>query len=480
MLRKHADKIILALGLCLRLIGLGHGSLWHDEAFTGLVAPLPWPRFWEALLGDVHPPLWYLIERVVVAVLGNTAPALRLPAALCSAAALILFWRLLFRLSKGASRCAPTWTSIAALAILAVSPFQVYYAQEARMYGALTLAAVLILIGVLEDRPWTFALGAVLALWLHNLGFIYVLTGVIALLIQRIRTCGDVAITLFRWSLPGMAALLASLPALIWTWRQVDQVSESYWIIDHSVGSWLYNTAFCTLFGQGVIDSRLSWTGALISLVIFLGGLLIALRSRRWDLAILAAGPGLIMLLISNTIRPLLLARTLIGATPALYLMAGQLFTTPRRRVILALALLPVMLSGLTNHYVLERRGNVDELVDIIEDLQPSAVVHSQSGSWIVVAWHMRNDPDITHLLWTGAAHGLGNSISDRTGEALGMYRVPLSEIPRPVAVIYADYALVSPEERDTVLAELEEIGAECIFTLADDDVQRVDLWMVR
>jgi len=473
--RLTLDRLILALGLGMRLIGLGHGSLWHDEAFTGLVAPLPWPRFWEALIGDVHPPLWYLVERAVVAVLGNTAPALRLPAALCSCAAIVLFWRLLF--NRDYDYGLPAAARLAALALFAISPFQIYFAQEARMYAGLTLAAVLMLVGVLDYRPWTFALGAVLAVWLHNLGAVYVLVGVISLLVQQVRQPADVLLVALDWGWAGIATLILALPALAWSVWQATIVSQSYWIIDHSVGSWLYNSAFCMFFGQGVIDSRLSWVGAIVGLVLFFGGLVEAVRSRRYDLAVLASGPGLLMLLLSNVVRPLLLARTLIGATPALSLMAGGLFTTRRRQYALALAMTPVLLSGLRNHYILERRGNVAGLVDAIRAEQPTAVVHSQTGAWIVVGWHC---PEQRHLLWTGAARGLGNAVSDRTADALGMERVPLAELERPVAVVYADYALVSPEERATLLTELEEIGAVLVAELADDEVQKVDLWMIR
>jgi len=469
MNRHNLDRYILAIGLSLRMFGLAHGSLWHDEAFTGLLAPLPWHRFWEAMIGDVHPPGWYLISRPFVALLGNRVVSLRLPAMICSVLALWLFWRLVVHL---ADRRPLPWTYIAALALMAVSPLQVYYAQEARMYGAVTLCSVMMLYAVIFDRPWLFGAGAVGVLWLHNLGAIYVLAGVIAVALHR-----RYALSMGRWWGPGFVSLILASPALAITAMQLREVAGGYWIVDKSVGAWLYNTFFCSIAGQGVIDSRLSWNAALICLFLGLGGLLVGVRRRRWVWVLMAWLPGLIMLALSNLVRPLLLARTLIGSTPALYLLAGQLFDTRRRRWALALCLAPVLVVGLSRHYILERRGDVVDLIDEIQAEAPEVVMHSQTGGWILMAWHM---PEQRHVLWHGAYSGLSNAVSARTAAALGMERAELQDLPRPAAIIFADYALISPEERHGMITELEASGAELTYVLADDPYQRVDLWMLR
>jgi len=499
MFRKYLDRYILATGLSLRLFGLAHGSLWHDEAFTGLVSPLPWDRFWEALLGDVHPPLWYLISRPFVHLLGNNPASLRLPAMLCSVAALWLFWRLL--LFVGARREKHNSESkiktavplppelLAALVLMAISPLQIYYAQEARMYAAVTLCCVAMLYGVVVDKPWVFGAGAVGSLWLHNLGGIYVLAGVVALVITQFVRRGGVTPPvhppvptplhppLHGWWIPGYISAIAALPAVVWTWFQIQNVVGGYWIIDHTVGSWLYNTLYCQLAGQGVIDSRISWNAAIISLMLGLGGLVLGIRERRWAWIVLAWLPGLIILALSNLVRPLLLARTLIGGSPALYLLGGQLFDTKRRRIALALCLAPVLVVGLSRHYLLDRRGDVGGLMDEIRAEDPQVVMHSQTGGWILMQWHM---PEVEHVLWDGAYSGLSNAVSERTARALGMDRAALMDLTRPVAVVFADYALVSPQERQGMLGELDAAGAELAYVLADDPYQRVDLWMLR
>lgn len=471
------DRWILVIGLALRLVGLGNGSLWHDEAFTGLVVELPWPRFWDALMGDVHPPLWYLIERPFVALFGNTDVVLRLPAAICSALALWLFWRFLFvgRIDN------PTYNArTAALALMAFTPFQLYYAQEARMYSAVTLCAVMILVAIYEDRPWMFALASVCAFWLHNLGFLLVATGTLALIIvawRRILHSMTTYPNIAGWWVTGWIGLVLVIPAAVWTWYQATQVTSGYWIVDKSVGAWLYQSIFVPYMGHGVINAKLSWNAAIMGMVLGLGGLVIGIRQRRWGLIILGWLPGLAMLAVSNLIRPMLLGRTLIFASPALYLLAGQLFTTRRRQVALGLCLLPLFVMGWVGHYNQERRGNVGPLVAQIQEQNPEVIIHGQTGGFIVFKWHM---PDYRHMLWSGALSGLANAISEQTQAALGMERVALADAPRPAALIYTDYALLSPEERVTMMSELDAAGAELVYVLMDDEYQRVDLWMLR
>jgi len=479
-MHKHADRLITAAGIIMRLVGLGFGSLWHDEAFTGLVAPLPWSRFWDALLGDVHPPLWYLIERPVVAWLGNTDVALRLPAALCSILALLLFRRLLRGEGGNGSPLSPT--RLAALALMAFGPFQIYYAQEARMYAAVTLCAVGLMIGIAENRPWPFAWSCVGMMWLHNLGCLYVLAGLFALGIvqyQRywIREEHPPDHGLLIWWVALCTGAVVAMPAAVWTWVQATTIAGGYWIVDRSIGAWLYQALFVPFAGHGVVDARLSWPAAVLAMMLAFGGLALGIKRRRWSWLVMGWLPGLLALLISNLIRPVLLGRTLIGASPALYLLAGELFDTARRRWALSLALVPLVFSGLMGHYDQERRGNVGPMVAQIREYDPAVVIHGQTGGYIVMAWHM---PEVRHMLWSGAFSGLANAVSEQTQSALGMERVSLMDAPRPAALIYTDYALLSPDERRSMMDEIEQTGATLAYVLEDDEFQRIDLWILR
>lgn len=127
---------IVVAGLILRLHHLGTESLWLDEAFSITIADSTIDYILETTSEDVHPPLYYFFLYGWVQVLGATEWAGRLYSVAMSAALLITVFAL-------GSRLEGRRVGLVAAGLLAVSPFQVEYAQEARMYAMLALVATL-------------------------------------------------------------------------------------------------------------------------------------------------------------------------------------------------------------------------------------------------------------------------------------------------------------------------------------------------
>ncbi|HWY71828.1 MAG TPA: hypothetical protein VNX88_24385, partial [Terriglobales bacterium] len=70
---------VLLIYIALRLRHLGTYSLWCDEAFSVFVAKSSWHDFFRQLLIDrVHPPLYYLLLKLWISVLGASVAGLRL------------------------------------------------------------------------------------------------------------------------------------------------------------------------------------------------------------------------------------------------------------------------------------------------------------------------------------------------------------------------------------------------------------------
>lgn len=159
----------LLVGICLRFYNLDRKLFWHDETFTALraaghleaevgaqlaagepVTPqalqqfqrLPPGRSWAATWRSLqthpeHPPAYYLGVRWVMAQIESPVIAARGLAAVFAVLALpSSYWlaRELF---------ADPQIAGVALALFAVSPFQILYAQEGRQYSLLTLAILL-------------------------------------------------------------------------------------------------------------------------------------------------------------------------------------------------------------------------------------------------------------------------------------------------------------------------------------------------
>ena len=159
--------VITLVGGLLRVWALGAKSLWLDEAFSIWLARQPLGELWSWLVRiDQHPPLYYTLLQLWLR-LGDDAGTVRLLSALCSTATIPVLFAIGRRLGGPA-------LGLTAALILALAPFHVRFAQEARMYALLTLnagLALLMLVYLLTDparlQP---ALGSQLLAWLRRRG----------------------------------------------------------------------------------------------------------------------------------------------------------------------------------------------------------------------------------------------------------------------------------------------------------------------
>jgi len=87
------------LGSLLRLAWIWTQPLWYDENFTLAVLRLPLDRMWTAILGDVHPPLFYLLYKPF-ALLELPTWCLRIPSVLLGILSLWLAWKVFGLLSE--------------------------------------------------------------------------------------------------------------------------------------------------------------------------------------------------------------------------------------------------------------------------------------------------------------------------------------------------------------------------------------------
>lgn len=122
--------VLLALGL--RLARLTFQPLWWDEGWSLYFAASDVPSLLDLTSVDIHPPLYYLLLRLWQSVAGSDVVSVRLFSVLIGTAAVPLFSLLGRRLlGRGGG--------LLAALLLAISPFHVYYSQEVRMYGLVTL-----------------------------------------------------------------------------------------------------------------------------------------------------------------------------------------------------------------------------------------------------------------------------------------------------------------------------------------------------
>ncbi|WP_190563662.1 glycosyltransferase family 39 protein [Trichocoleus sp. FACHB-262] len=161
---------LLVLGICFRFVNLGQKVYWKDEAYTSLwlsghsrteiiasifngqtlrasdISKYQFPSPNRNALDTVkqlatndpqHPPLYYLLGWFWLKIFGTSIATLRSLSAFLS---LLIFPSLYWLCRELFGLAVPGWTAIA---LFAVSPFHVLYAQEAREYSLWTAIVVL-------------------------------------------------------------------------------------------------------------------------------------------------------------------------------------------------------------------------------------------------------------------------------------------------------------------------------------------------
>jgi mannosyltransferase len=143
---------VVVAGVVLRFVQ--RSPLWLDEALSVNIARLPLGDLFEALRHDGHPPFYYVLLHGWMEVVGESDFAIRALSGIFAVASLPLAWIAGRRL---AGQAGARW----ALVIVALSPYSIRYATEARMYSLvmlLVLAGYLLLSDALIDpRPWRLA-----------------------------------------------------------------------------------------------------------------------------------------------------------------------------------------------------------------------------------------------------------------------------------------------------------------------------------
>jgi mannosyltransferase len=153
---------IIALGTFLRLYHIGTNGLWIDEAFSIWMGRQPVSEMLVWLVRiDQHPPLYYLLLHIWMR-LGDGEATVRALSALCSTLTIPVIYLL-------GRRLAGQKVGLLTALILAVSPFHVHFAQEARMYALLALDASLAMLAL--ARLLTDPQAATLALGQQFVGF---------------------------------------------------------------------------------------------------------------------------------------------------------------------------------------------------------------------------------------------------------------------------------------------------------------------
>ncbi len=276
--RKQKAAFILALAAGLRFYGLAGHSLWADEGNSLAMARRGWGEIARHTAFDIHPPLYYWLLKLWTGLVGQGEIGLRSLSAGLGVGLVYVVYRLGVRLFNRR-------VGLVAALLAALSPLQVYYAQEARMYmllallGGLTvLTAWPILAGPPGWRGWPeVAYGLVVTAGLYT-HYAYPLMLVVVNLaaLARLRTGWR------RWLALQAVPLLLYAPWLPVAWRQVTTWPTGG--TAEPAGEVLGQVAVTLFFGLSWPFGR-EWLA--LGLLLGLTGWLAARGRYRWRLGLL-------------------------------------------------------------------------------------------------------------------------------------------------------------------------------------------------
>ena len=190
---------LVCLYAAARLWRLTSACLWFDEIFGVHAARHAWGEMWRFVAADlIHPPLFYALLKVWVALGGESLLWLRLFPALTSIAAVVPLLLLARELRLGAR------ARNVALLVAAANGYLIKYAQEVRMYGLLlllTLTSLWLFARLLKRagraRGLLFALALVnlLLVYTHYYGWLVVACEVAFVALKERRRLGALLLT---------------------------------------------------------------------------------------------------------------------------------------------------------------------------------------------------------------------------------------------------------------------------------------------
>jgi mannosyltransferase len=148
---KIALLLILVLAAFLRFYRLDAQSLWADEGNSVSLSGRSLDLITAGAAHDIHPPLYYYLLHFWMRAFGNSEFAVRALSALLGTALVYLTYLLGRHLSSppsippncGGEANRNYWLGLVAAFLSAISPFQVYYSQEVRMYILLAALSAL-------------------------------------------------------------------------------------------------------------------------------------------------------------------------------------------------------------------------------------------------------------------------------------------------------------------------------------------------
>jgi mannosyltransferase len=328
--------LLVFLAFVLRIAHLGDQSFWYDEGQSHYFAHQDSLGAMLDVISDSdHPPLYFILLYLWMSVAGRSEFALRFTALFWS----VLLVPLIYLLGR---RAFGTREGRVAALLMAVSPFNVWYAQEARMYTLATflglLSSYLLLLALQKGRRslWlAYTLAALAAPYAHLYACFVLLFQSLFVLLWAWRSRPTVPF-LRAWLLSQVGIGLGFLPWVGIVLREYAS-NATYWPGILDLKRFLLDTVVAFSAGLTLPLGQAGWTATAFLLALGVGCASLAFRRSephpRWQgfslVLLYLMVPTLAALVISYR-HPKYAPRYLLLVTPAYYLLVARGLATLR------------------------------------------------------------------------------------------------------------------------------------------------------
>jgi hypothetical protein len=447
------------VAMLVRLPGLFQ-PLWYDEVFSWWVSRLPLDRFVPAVLGDVHPPLFY----VIIALLGPNPVVQRFFPLVCWFFTALLLMMLAKNYFPAGSR-APLLVGF----IFAFSPFQVFYATELRMYSTLQLLALFMFAAIRAERYWLAGAVAAVAALFHHYGLVYAAAWGAVVAIRELQR-GNWLVGAIRQAAP-LGLALAALP--VGLLQQSGAFAGGHWL-------WAPSPADVLLLpGEFLFGTPQGSPAASVLMVVL--GVAAALLVIVWDWAKAEWWPWLVAPValaaaISYAWHPVFMARPLIGLAPLFYIaLVGAVRGLPRNgRWVVAVVAAPAVVATLilpNAAQVYFSRVNIRDVAKVLGYPLPTNAVIWHNALYPSVEFEQL-DLNATQYVYPQPA-GLGDGYTAQTRAALGIRESKPEDLPTPpdYVVIYRGYTYL-PEADNAARHLVADQAYHLVYQHAQDETE--------
>ncbi len=278
--RRVVLPLILLGAFALRLYRLGMASLWYDETVSVFLAQKDLVALTQHTAGDIHPPFYYYLLHFW----GRLAGWSEFSMAFVSLFFGVLLIALVYRVAR-------EWftmrVGVIAALLVALSPYNVWYSQEVRMYtlgATLGLASTFLFVRIISRQSpvasrqlWrdviAYAVLSALGLYtLYYFAFLLVFQNLIAFshLIRNRHKIGNWQLAIGNWFASQLATLLLFVPWLPIAFRQATDPPVPPWRSFISLPTVLLESFSALVFGQS-LDVSLTWLPLLFvaALIVF-------------------------------------------------------------------------------------------------------------------------------------------------------------------------------------------------------------------